>query len=41
MAKLEGMASNQPSVWQMITFIAASQATLLGLAFLILRFAPK
>jgi hypothetical protein len=41
MAKLEGIASNQPSVWQMITFIAASQVTLLGFTFLILRFAAK
>ena len=41
MAKLEGIASNQPSVWQMITAIAASQVTLLGFTSLILRYAPK
>ena len=39
MVRLEGMSSSQPSVWQMITFIAARQATLLGLAFL--RYAVK
>jgi hypothetical protein len=35
------MVSNLPSTWVMITTIAASQVTLLGFTFLILRYAPR
>jgi hypothetical protein len=41
LARLEGMVSNPPSTWVMITAIAASQVTLLGFTFLILRYAPR
>ena len=41
LARLEGVVSNLPSTWVTLTAIAASQVTLLGLAFLILRYAPR
>lgn len=40
-ARLEGVAANLPSTRVMLTAIAASQVTLLGFTFLILRCAPK
>jgi hypothetical protein len=41
LARLEGMISNLPSTWVMLTAIAASQVTLLGFTFPILRYAPR
>lgn len=41
LARLEGVVANLPSTWVMLTAIAASQVTLLGFTFLILRYAAK
>ena len=41
LARLDGIVANLPSTWVMLTAIAASQVTLLGFTFLILRYAPR